>query len=259
MAEDSYYSDERIRAEASDTMRGGADIRERVRELTLAALKERRFDSQAMRDVVRAVSEGMASGAERGTSRELRSAFADALSGLDAALRTSAEAGYAALKQLSSTGRSFSDTELKQALSSMRRIEEDFLGTVGQVAESANAQVRPPLREALDQTRRAGTATGKQVASTMAEFTQRFSLASIDATLTGVEVAGEVGVRFAALASGLLTGVSEALRPAPRPASETPAAPPSAASPTIVTPDAPPPEAQAPAIVVPPEPGPRKA
>jgi len=255
MAEDSFqsgYSDERIRAEASDSMRGGADLRERVREITLAALKERRFDSAAMRDVVRAVSEGIASGAERGTTRELRTAFADALSGLDAALRISAEAGYSALKQMSATGRNFSDNEFKQALSSMRRIEEDFLGTVGQVAEKASAQVRPPLREALDQTRRAGTATGKQVASTMAEFTQRFSLASLDATVTGLEVAGEVGARFAALASGILTGVSEALRPAPKPAS--------AGLPTIVTPGAaPPPEAQAPAVVVPPEPGPRKA
>ena len=62
------------------------------------------------------------------------------------------------------------------------------------------------------------------------------------------------------VAENLFLGVSEALRPAPRPASEASAAPPSAASPTIVTPDAPPPpEAQAPAIVVPPEPGPRKA
>ncbi len=244
MAEDPSYSDERIRAEASDSMRGGADLRERVREITLAALKERRFDSAAMRDVVRAVSEGIASGADRGTTRELRTAFADALSGLDAALRTSAEAGYAALKQMSATGRSFSEGEMKQALSSMRRIEEDFLGTVGQVAEKASAQVRPPLREALEQTRRAGTATGKQVASTMAEFTQRFSLASIDATVTGLEVAGEVGARFAALASGVLTGVSEALRPAPRPAP---------------APDTPPPDASSPAVVVPPESGPRKA
>ena len=131
MVDDNGYSDERIRSEASDTMRGGGDIREQVRRLTLAALKERRFDSATMRDVVRAVSEGIATGAERRSTLEMRSAFADALSGLDAALRTSAEAGYAALKQLSATGRTFSDTELKQALSSMRRIEEDFLGTVG--------------------------------------------------------------------------------------------------------------------------------
>jgi hypothetical protein len=224
----SGYSDERIRSEASDTLRGGVDIRERVRTLTLSALKDRRFDSAGMRDVVRAVTEGVASGGEQSRA-DLRVAFADALSGLDAALRTSAEAGYAALKQLSSTGRSFSDNELKQALGSMRRLEEDFLDTVGQVADSASAQVQPPLREALANTRRAGTATGKQVALTMAEFAQRFSLASIDATVAGLEVAGEMGARFAALASGILTGVSEALRPAAPPA-------PAAESPTIVVP-----------------------
>jgi hypothetical protein len=220
------YSDERIRSEASDALRGGADIRGRVRDLTLAALKDRRFDAAGMRDVVRAVTEGVASGGEQSRA-DLRLAFADALAGLDAALRTSAEAGYRALKQLSATGRSFSDNELKQALGSMRRIEADFLDTVGQVADSASAQVQPPLREALGNARRAGTATGRQVALTMTEFAQRFSLASVDATVAGIEVAGEMGARFAALASGILSGVSEALRPPQPEARREAAAPPS--------------------------------
>lgn len=226
----SEYPDERIRSEASDALRGGADIRGRVRDLTLAALKDRRFDAAGMRDVVRAVTEGVASGGEQSRA-DLRLAFADALAGLDAALRTSAEAGYRALKQLSATGRSFSDTELKQALGSMRRIEADFLDTVGQVADRASAQVQPPLREALGDARRAGTATGRQVALTMGEFAQRFSLASVDATVAGLEVAGEMGARFAALASGVLSGMSEALRAkAPPPASAPdPSAPPAAA------------------------------
>jgi hypothetical protein len=214
MVEGTTYSDARIRSEASDSVRTGDDIRERVRHLTLAALRDRRFDGSGMRDVVRAVTEGVATGAERSSSVDMRIAFAEALSGLDSALRTSADAGYSALKQLSSTGRSFSDKELKQAIGTMRRLEEDFLDTVSQVADSASAQVQPPLREALAQTRRAGTATGRQVALTMTEFAQRFSIASIDATVSGLEVAGEVGARFAALASGILSGLAEALRPA---------------------------------------------
>ena len=212
MVEDDKYSDDRIRAEASETIRSGDDIRQRVRELTLTALQGRRFDRAGMRGVVRAVTEGVASGAEK-SRVDMRSAMAEALTGLDLALRTSAEAGSAALKQLSSTGRNFSDGELKQALANMRKLEEDFLNTVGDVADKASAQVQPPLREALSGARRAGTATGKQVALTMAEFAQRFSIASLDATVAGLEVAGEMGTRFAALASGILSGLAEALRP----------------------------------------------
>jgi hypothetical protein len=229
------YSDERIRAEARDTLQGGEDIRERVRRLTLLALRERRFDAAGVRDVVRAVSEGVASGGEQ-SRVDLRVAFADALAGLDAALRTSADAGYSALKQLSSTGRSFSDHELKQALGTLRRLEHDFLDTVGQVADSANARVQPPLREALGHARRAGTATGKQVAVTMTEFAQRFSLASIDATVAGLEVAGEMGARFAALASGILSGAAEALRSAATPSPSAPQPPPGTEAPVVLVP-----------------------
>ena len=65
----------------------------------------------------------------------------------------------------------------------------------------------------LGSARTSGTQTGKQVAATMSEFAQRFTVASIDVTLAGVQAAGEYGARFAMLASGILSGVADALRP----------------------------------------------
>jgi hypothetical protein len=142
----------------------------------------------------------------------MRQAISEALAGLDQALRTSAEAGQVALKELASTGRNFSDTELKQALSNLRKLEEDFFSTVGQVADAASERVRPELREALAAARRSGTETGRQVAGVMSDFAQRFSVASLDATVSGLEMASEFGARLAELASGVLSGVADALR-----------------------------------------------
>jgi hypothetical protein len=204
-------TDAQIREAASQTVREGANIRARVHELTLRALQYRRFDRDGIREVVRAVTEGTALGAER-KSTGMRQAMSEALHGLDQALRTSAEAGGEALRQISSSGRSFSDTELKQALASLRRIEHDFLDTVGQVAEATSEGVRPELREALRNARRAGTATGKQVALTMSDFAQKFGAASFEATLTGLETAADFGQRFSLIASGILSGMAEALR-----------------------------------------------
>lgn len=209
-------SQERLKQAARDTVGAGVDIRTRVHDLTLLALQSHRFDRHGIREVVRAVTEGAALGAEKNRA-DMRTALSDALGGLDAALRTSAEAGHAALKQLASTGKGFSDGELKQALANMRKLEEDFLATVGQVADKASEQVQPQLREVLRETRRSGTATGKQVAHTMTEFAHRFSVASLDATLAGLEAAGEFGARFAALASGILGGLADALKPPPAP------------------------------------------
>jgi len=204
-------SGEGLRAAASETVREGTDIRAKVHELTLLALNSQRFDRHGMREVIRAVTEGAATGAEK-TTTDMRLAMSEALRGMDQALRTSAEAGHMALKTLAATGKTFSDSEFKSALANLRKLEDDFLATVGQVADAASTQVQPELREALRSARRSGTETGKQVALTMGDFAQKFSAASADAAIAGLEAAGQFGARFAAVASGVLGGLADALR-----------------------------------------------
>jgi hypothetical protein len=203
---------EQIRQAASDAVSRGADIRAKVHDLTLLALQRRRFDGHGMREVVRAVTEGVVLGAEQGRY-DLRRALADAFSGLDQAITKSAEAGHAALRQLAASGQDFSDHEFKQALANLRKIEDDLLATVGLVADGASGKVGPELGRILDSARTSGTQTGKQVALAMGEFAQRFTAAGLDVTIAGVQAAGEYGSRFAMLASGILSGVAEALRP----------------------------------------------
>jgi hypothetical protein len=45
----------------------------------------------------------------------------------------------------------------------------------------------------------------------MTELGQRFTVASIDMTIAGMEAAAEVGTRFAQVASGILGGIADAL------------------------------------------------
>lgn len=190
---------ETIRQAAADSMRQGEDIRRRVHDVTLEALKNRRFDREGIREVVRAVSEGVTRGADVGSSG-LRERLAEAFRGMDEALTKSVAAGQQALRQMAATGRGFSDHELKQGVAGLKKIEHDFVETVNQVASSANERLRPELKEALRQTLHAGTETGRQSARLMAEF-----------TLTGIELAGEFSARFVQVASGVLAGMADAL------------------------------------------------
>jgi hypothetical protein len=184
---------------ASDSVSKDENVRQRVHDVTLEALKARRFDREAMREVVRAVTEGMTRGAE-GSRLGVRHALAEGFRGMDQALTKSVQAGHEALRQMMATGRSISDNEVKQALAGLRKVEEDLVATVDQVAHSANERVRPELREVLRQAAHAGTETSRHTAKLMAEF-----------TLTGIELAGEFGVRFAQLAGGVLAGMADAL------------------------------------------------
>jgi hypothetical protein len=190
---------ENISQAASESVRQGEDVRQRVHDLTLEALKSRRFDREAMREVVRAVTEGITRGAE-GSRLGVRQTLAEGFRGMDQALTASVQAGHEALRQMVAAGRGVSDNEVKQALAGLRKVEEDFVATVDQVARSANERVRPELREVLRQAAHAGTETGRHTARLMAEF-----------TLGGLELAGEFGARFAQLAGGVLAGMADAL------------------------------------------------
>jgi hypothetical protein len=205
---------EDIRKAASESVREGVDIRARIRDMTLLALTSGRFDRYSMREVVRAVTEGMALGAEESRA-DFRKALAEAFHGMDEALTRSAETGRVALSQFVASGKSLSDTELKQALHTMKRLEDDFLSTAGTVAQAANDKVRPELSRLIDTARVNGTETGKMAAATLTDLAVRFSVASVDITLAGMEVAGVMGSRFAQLASGVLGGIGDALAAAP--------------------------------------------
>ena len=192
-------STDSIRKAAVDAMKSGGDVARRVQEVTLEALRNRRFDREGIRDVVRAVTEGMASAAPT-SGGTVRQVMGQAFRGMDEALTKSVEAGEQALRQLVSTGRGVADNEVKQALAGLKKIEEDFIVTVSKVASSANERARPELRALVERATHAGTETGRQTAKLMAEF-----------TFAGMELAGQFSVRFAQMASGVLAGMADAL------------------------------------------------
>ena len=203
-------SADEIKQAASDSMNAGVDIRQRIHDVTLLALTSRRFDRRGMQDVVRAVTDGMALGAEKSQS-DLRQALSEAFRGMDLALTRTADAGGAALRQLAITGKSLSDNEIKEALTTMKKLEDDFLATASRAAEATSDRIRPELRQILHTARETGTETGKVAALSMTELAQRFGVASIDVALASMNVAAEVGSRFAQLASGILGGIADAL------------------------------------------------
>ena len=192
-------ADESLRKAATEAIKAGEDVGRRVRDLTLNALANRRFDREGIREVVRAVTEGVAAAAPT-SGGSMRKVMGQAFRGMDEALTKSVEAGEAALRQMVATGRGITDNEVKQALAGLKKIEEDFVATVSQVASSANERARPELRALVERATHAGTETGRQAAHLMAQF-----------TFSGIELAGQFSVRFAQLASGVLAGMADAL------------------------------------------------
>jgi hypothetical protein len=205
-------SNEQIREAASTSMASGENIRERVRELTLQALQSRRLDFSAMREVMTSLTQGISLGAER-RGQDVRQALSEAFAGMDQAMSKAAQASSLALKELAARGRDFSDNELKQGLDRMRQMEGDFLDSVRQVSRSASGSVKSEWQDLIAHAQRAGTDTGRVISQTTRDFSARMTATMSEGAVAGVEAARQFGERFAALTSGVLAGMSEALRP----------------------------------------------
>ena len=119
-------TDAEIRETASETVRQGVDIRTRVHDLTLSRCRAAASTATGCATCCARVTAGMATGAER-SHADMRQALAEALKrhGPGArAVRGSGRRGAEAARRR--PARSFSDTELKQALANLKQARGRF-------------------------------------------------------------------------------------------------------------------------------------
>ena len=181
-------------------------IRERVKGLTSQALQEGRIDPEAVRDIARAVIGGTA-GNMAMSGAETRELFADTVRKLDEALVKSASATHDALQQLAARGKDFTDNDLKEALVSLRKLEQDYAATASRIAEVMTGNLRREMMELAAHAQNVGVVEASaRVASMMGEFAE-----GVGAT-SGITRIRDASARMALLASGVLAGVADALR-----------------------------------------------
>lgn len=203
--------EENLRQAAQESMRDPEQIRERVRILTLQALKQRQFDAKGFAEVMQHMTEGISDGVAA-HGHDAKATLQAAFTGLDEALTRAAHASSLAIKELAAKGKEFSDSELRHGLDQLRRMESDFLQTWGRVAETTSDAVKGEMRSLMAHVERAGTGTGRVVASTMQEFSNRMGTQWMQAQADGAEAMRMLGDRFSMAASGFLAAMSEALR-----------------------------------------------
>lgn len=203
-------STEEIKQAASASVEEGVDIREKVRDLTLRALKTRKLSTEEIRPVINAVTEGISVGAAK-RAGEVKSALSEGLAGMDEALTKAAEATRLALEQMTSHAKDFSESELDWALVNLKRLEEEFLDTVSVVADSAAGKIKQELKDLVVHARRAGTDTGAKVAETVSTLGNKVSATLHEGKVVGKDAAREMSARLASLAGGILAGMADAL------------------------------------------------
>jgi hypothetical protein len=184
------------------------EIRERVKELTSQVLQRGQFDPEAVRDIVRAVIGG-SPGNVVVSGTEARELFADAIRRLDEALVMSASAVHDALQQLASRGKDFTDNDLKEALVSLKRLEQDYAAAASRVAEAMTSNLRREIMELTVHAQNIGVEASAGAATMISRVAE-----GVGAT-SGMKTMRDASVRMVLVASGVLAGVADALRDRP--------------------------------------------
>jgi hypothetical protein len=209
-----FDTDEVLKNMASECVKQRENLREGVRDLTLKALQTRELSLSQIKQVVKSVTEGVSLGAS-GPGVNAEKVLADSLAGMDDALLKAAQASQIALQQLGHAGEDFDQSPVKKALDDLERMEDEFLGTVREVSDGANAQLKGQWAKVLQNMKAGSTETGAQVTSMMQQYGEQMQEAMRAQRRAGLKTAHQLGQNFATLASGVLTGLTEALQKKP--------------------------------------------
>jgi uncharacterized protein DUF6781 len=197
----------------SETSAAEADqaIRERVRLLMNQILRAGQVDPEGVKEVMRAVTGGALSGTAP-TADASGMDFADAVRRLDAALVVSAEAAHRALETVAVRGKDVTDNDMKGALASLIKLQEDCLAAVNMVsARASDENLRRELGQLAVHAQNVGVEASARAGALINEFASRIAGAYRETTVPSLEAARAFSARMALLTSGIIAGVADAL------------------------------------------------
>jgi len=186
-------------------------IRERVRLLMSQLLRQGQIDPEGVKEVMRAVTGGAPS-AITPPAGASGMEFAAAVGRVDAALVVSSEAAHRALESVAIRGKDVTDNDIKGALASLLKLQEDCLAAVNRISQRASGE---NLRRELDQlavhAQNVGVEASARAGALMNEFTSRIAGTYRETAAPSLEAARAFSARMALLASGVIAGVADAL------------------------------------------------
>lgn len=200
----------------SATARQGEQLRTATTRATLAALQGRELTLKNIRGTLKAVAEAASAGAARNLSQgiEPEALLDKAVAGIDDALLKAVEANRMALSSLQAQGADLRDKHLAKALSDLDKMEDTMFDALKKAAAGAAAPMAGPWAHVLEKMQAGGTASGTQATLTAEQLTAQFQTAVRSTRVASLRAAQAMAENYAAMASGVLIGMQEALQTA---------------------------------------------
>jgi len=214
MARFGFDQDALIEQFAQASARQGETLRKAVQEATLKALQGRELTLKNIKDVVKQVSGAAAQGAGQNPlgAAQMEPLLAKAIAGMDAALLQAVEANRRALQQLMEYGAGLRENQVKKAMSDIEHMEDMFFTTVRKAVAGGAGPLQGAWTQVLDKMQVKGSGTGAHATQTLEQLTEQAQSALREGRAMGLKAAQTLLDSYAALASGVLIGMSQGMQ-----------------------------------------------
>jgi hypothetical protein len=204
------------------TAKQGEALRKAVSDATLKALQGRELTMENIKKVLKTVTTAAAAGAGKNVAgpADVEALLGKAVAGMDGALLQAVEANRKALQQFVDQGASLQEKQLKGALASLEKMEDAFLVTVSKAIEGAGAlSLQGPWKQVLGSLQSKGSDSGARATQTVQDLLAQTRVALSDGRAGSLKATQAMLDGYAALARGVLIGMSEGLQ-GPSPAAQ---------------------------------------
>jgi hypothetical protein len=214
MPQPMFDQDALMAAFQNATARGGAQLREATAQATLQALQGRELSLKNIRAALKSVSEAASLGAMRNTRAGVdpEVLLEKAVAGMDDALMKAVDANRTALQQFLLLGSDMRDKHLKKALDDLDRFEDTMFSALRKTAQGPGAPLAGAWEQVLSKMQAGGTASGAQAAATAEQVLGQAQEALRAGRHASLKAAQALAEGYAAMVSGVLVGMSEALK-----------------------------------------------
>ena len=196
------------------TAQGSAKLRQAVGDATLQALQGRELSLKNIRAVLGTVTQATNAGLAKNMNPALdpEALIDQAVQGMDDALLKAVDAHRVALQQLVAQGADLREKHLKKALSDLEKMEDTLMASVQKGASGIGEPFAGAWGQMLEKMNAGGTLSGAQATQTAEQMVLQMQTAMRDSRAAGLRAAQALAESYTAMVSGVLIGMSDAMR-----------------------------------------------
>jgi hypothetical protein len=192
-------------------------VRQAVYEATLQALQSRELTMQNIRGALKNVGTAASTGAAQSNmpTPDVEAVLQGAVQGMDDALLRAVEAYRVGATKMIDQGLGMQDQVMQKAVDAVEKMEDALFKALQQAADGSQDQLGKPWAAVLEKMQMGGTGTGAKATAAVEQMTQQMQTmqqAMRDSRAASVRAASVLAQNWGSLVSGVLIGMSDAIK-----------------------------------------------